>query len=609
MKKTLILLSIYVLLSDYVGAQPINMVEREMRFSADTLMNRYHRGEIDFKESYNTPKESDEVQTENNSQVSNISSFEVESEVHAAINPADSNNIVISPIFQDEFSSNPQLYCSVYYTTNGGDSWRLSNFRTPVYQFSNVLIRGGGDPVLAFDNNGRVYMTWLYFFMNTQGKTYTALYWAYSDNGGRDWIEPEDPFITLFSSVNSSNIKLADKQWMAVNKNNDLFVSYTLLDQKEGGQNSSIEVAKLPSGKEKFNPPVNISGNLSGLTQFSTLTVDLNHNVHVMYAELKKDGSLILNHSISEDNGETYKFRNVVSQINMPMSIFDQTGSLDTIIGITTRRLYPAPLIVADNHSKSKFKNNLYAVWNGNGINRNEGRKMDIYFSKSTNGGRSWENPKVLSREDNSRPVSQYYPSIAVNADGLIAVSYYDRNDDVNFDTKTDYVIQYSYDGGVSFTAPKKVSAFSTDFSSIGERNNKFGIGEYNMLILNKDYAMPVWADGREGDGKVRIYAAKISLDTNGIEILYSLNTLNKFTDAYFIDNEQLRVEKVFSRESEYSFLIYDVSGKKLIETDSQIGELGASFDIVNLDNLISGVYFIQLKTDFGLSVIKFIKN
>lgn len=609
MKKTLLLLIIYVTLTDFVGAQPINMIEREMRYSADTLMSRYLRGEIDFENSYDTPKESDKIQSEDNSQISSINSFEVESEVHAAINPIDSNNIVISPIFQNEFSSNPQLYCSVYYTTNGGDSWRQSNFKTPIYQFNNVLIRGGGDPVLAFDNNGRVYMTWLYFFMNTQGKTYTALYWAYSDNGGKDWEEPDDPFITLFSSSNSSNIKLADKQWMTVNKNNDLFVSYTLLDQKEGGQNSSIEVAKLPSGKEEFDPPVNISGNLSGLTQFSTLTVDLNQNIHVMYAELKRDGSLILNHAISDDEGKTFKKINIVSQINMPMSIFNQTGSLDTIIGITTRRLYPAPLIVSDNHSKSKFNNNLYAVWNGTGINRNEGRKMDIYFSRSTNGGKNWENPKVLSRELNSRPVSQYYPSIAVNEDGLIAVSYYDRNDDVNFDTKTDYVIQYSYDGGNSFTAPKKVNAFSTDFSSVGDRNSKFGIGEYNMLILNKDYAMPVWADGREGDGKVRIYAAKIDLDTNGIEILYSLNTLNKFTNAYFIDDNKLRVEKVFSRESVFSLLIYDMSGKKLIETDSQIGKIGASFDIVSLENLIPGVYFIQLKTDFGLSVIKFIKN
>lgn len=609
MKKVFIIFIIYVFISDIVGAQPINMIEREMRYNADTIMNRYKRGEIDFNQTYDYRKEDNQIQSEDNSLVSNINSIEVESEVHAAINPIDSNNIVLSPIFQRDVEINPQLYCSIYFTKNGGDTWMLSKFRTPIYQYDNVRITGGGDPVLAFDNNGRVYLTWLYFFLNKSGTLHSALYWSYSDDGGDTWNEPKNPFISLYKSNNSEKIKLADKQWMTTNKNNDLFVSYTLIDQSEVGQSSSIQVAKLPTGKDKFDPPITISGAFVGLTQFSTITVDYNQHIHIMYAELRRNGDIILIHSKSTDSGKSFTNSNLVSEILLPKSILNQSGSLDTIIGITTRRLYPAPMLVADNHATSKYKNNLYAVWNANGIKNNEGRKMDIYFSKSTNGGNSWDNPKVLSREVNSRPVSQYYPSIAVNTDGIIAVSYYDRNEDVNRDTKTSYVIQYSYDGGISFTSPKKVSAFSTDFSQIGDNNNQFGVGEYNTLLLQKDFAMPVWADGREGDGKVRIYAAKVSLDTNGIEIIYSLNTLNKLTNAYFIDNNQLKLEKIFTKESEYSFIFYDLSGKKLLETEVKNGTLGVSNDIINLDNLISGVYFIQLKTDYGYSVVKFVKN
>lgn len=611
MKRIILTLLLYGFLCNYVEAQPINMIEREMRFSPDSLRNRYLRGEIIFDNNYPKSRKESKIQSENETQVSDLSNFEVESEVYAAINPKDSNNIVVSPIFQNETSSNPELFCSVYYTLNGGNSWNTSNFRTPTYQFDDAMLLGGGDPVLAFDNNGRVYLTWLYLFQTANGNLHTTLYWAYSEDGGANWIEPNNPFISHFimSSVNASKVRLADKQWMAVNKNNDLFVSYTYIEQTSIGQTADIYVAKLPYGSTNFEKPIKISGPFSGLCQFSTITIDLNQNIHLLNAELKRDGELLLIHSISEDGGNTFKQNSYVSSISMPKSIFNQSGSRDTVVGITTRRLYPAPMIMADASPTSKYKNHLYAVWNGNGVTKNLGNKLDIYFSKSIDGGQHWESPKILSREKNSRPVSQFYPSIAVNSDGVIAVSYYDRNEDVNFDTHTDYVIQYSYDGGKSFTEPKKVNTISTDFRDIGEKNGDFGIGEYNMLLLTNNYAMPIWADGREGDGRVRIYAAKVGLDTNGIEVLYSLSAFNKINNVYIDANNNLVVEKVFTKESNFKYTLYNLSGKLIFETDERKGEKGYTEDKISLENLITGVYFIYLDTDIGYSVAKFIKN
>lgn len=611
MKRIIITLILYVLLYNYVDAQPINMIEREIRYSPDTLMNRYLRGEIDFNNNHIKSAKESKIQSDNDIQVSDLDNFEVESEVHAAINPNDSNNIVVSPIFQNESGSNPELFCSVYYTKNGGLTWHTSQFRSQTFQYDNVMILGGGDPVLAFDNNGRVYMTWLYLFQTIDNRLHTTLYWSYSDDGGVTWIEPKNPFISHYemASINSSKIKLADKQWMAVNKNNDLFVSYTYIEQTSIGQSSAIYIAKLPNGSEEFDKPIRVSNDLSGLTQFSTITVDYNQNIHLMNAELKRNGQLLLVHTVSKNNGLSFVSNSYVSSISMPRSIFNQTGSKDTVVGITTRRLYPAPMLIADNNKKSPYKNYLYAVWNGNGITNNLGNKMDIYFSRSLDGGTNWETPKILSRELNSRPVSQFYPSIAVNKEGVIAVSYYDRNDDVNFDIKTDYVIQFSYDGGKSFTKPKKVNTISSDFREIGAKNGDFGIGEYNMLLMNNSLAMPIWADGREGDGKVRIYTAKIGLDSNGIEVLYSLSSFNKINNVYFNKNKDLIVEKIFTKDSRYNYLLYDLSGKKILETGETLGEKGYTEDKISLDNLITGVYFIYLNTELGYSVAKFIKN
>jgi hypothetical protein len=214
-----------------------------------------------------------------------------------------------------------------------------------------------------------------------------------------------------------------------------------------------------------------------------------------------------------------------------------------------------------------------------------------------------------LNRENNSRAVSQYYPSLAINKKGVIAVSYYDRNDDVNFDIHTDYVIQFSYDGGQSFTEPKKITSIPTDFRDVGINNGSFGIGEYNMLIFQDEQAIPVWADGREGDGKVRIYTTRTNQDTSGIEVLYSLESTNRITSAYFESLSVLIVEKLFTQESTYHYQLYDLEGNLKFETDVSDADKGMSTDRIDIDYLATGVYFVRLKTDYGYSVAKFIKN
>jgi len=611
MIRILIIIILYVFIPYLVVSQPMNMIQRELRFHPDSLTYRFDRNEFESSKRVLEPQKlNNRTMDTEETELSRLRDYEVESEVHAAINPSDSNNIIISPIFQNDNKSNPELFCSIYYTTNSGLTWNLSDYRTNPIGYDNVSILGGGDPVLAFDYRGRAYLTWLNLFQTSDKKIHTALLWAYSDDGGRTWIEPEKPYITHF--VNSSNvnlIKMADKQWLTVNRNNDLFVSYTFIESTTVGQNSAIYVSKLSNDKAEFDDPVKVSSTLSALTQFSTITVDEKQDLHIMYLELYRNKEMLLLHSKSTDNGNSFKSVSYVSSLTMPKSILDQSGSIDTIVGITSRRLYPAPLIVADNKPTSKYKNNLYAIWNANGVSRNEGKKMDIYFSRSTDGGKRWEKAKILNRELNSRAVSQYYPSLAINKNGVIAVSYYDRNEDVNFDIHSDYVIQFSYDGGISFTEPRKMTTIPTDFREVGLNNSSFGIGEYNMLIFQDEQAIPVWADGREGDGKVRIYTTRTNQDTNGIEVLYSLESTNRITNAYFENLSLLIVEKLFTKESSYHYELYDIEGNLKFKTDITEGEKGISLDKIDLNSLVTGVYFVRLKTSNGYSVAKFIKN
>src|SRR5205823_7607080 len=62
-----------------------------------------------------------------------------------------------------------------------------------------------------------------------------------------------------------------------------------------------------------------------------------------------------------------------------------------------------------------------YENWNGN--------DMDVMFTESTNGGRTWSAPvKVNDNVDPSgAPTDQFQPSVAAGPGGAVAVAFYDR--------------------------------------------------------------------------------------------------------------------------------------------------------------------------------------
>jgi hypothetical protein len=85
---------------------------------------------------------------------------------------------------------------------------------------------------------------------------------------------------------------------------------------------------------------------------------------------------------------------------------------------------------------------NLYAVWQDNRFNGID----QVAFSQSTNGGMTWSTPiKVNQTPDNSNNLLEqaFLPSVAVNDDGTVVVTYYDfRNDDTStLIASTDYFV------------------------------------------------------------------------------------------------------------------------------------------------------------------------
>ncbi len=536
-----------------------------------------------------------------------------ESEVHAIINPTDTNNIVVSPIKSDQ---NNGISCPVYYTTDFGDTWQVSSFVNMPHE-SGKSSMGGGDPVFAADNNGRIYFSWIDLYGDLgdliAGSMPMGIFWAYSDDGGATWTQPEHDTILLghMNPLTSAVIDpVSDKQWMTVDRTNgqyegNLYISYVTIGQRpDSSAFYMIKCKTKPADTLAFTTEANVTDTTGAsqflFVQFSSLAVDNNGNVHVTFYGSRDGYELAVYHSVSTDGGQSFSVPNKISDVKFNLPIF-QVEPYDTIPGINSQRTYPSPYVAADQNN-----GNIYMTWTAFGINSDAGQKSQIYFSKSTDNGATWSTPIVIN--DDNANVDNYYSSITVAPNGNVVVSWYDRRGDVTNNINTNYYYAVSTDGGNTFGENLQVTIFSTDFSTVGNANSNFGIGEYTQVLSTGNYTIPVWTDGRTNDGDLNIYAAFLSPTFTGVNRLQTINENISLSNVYpnpvsNVANADLSVKA----QTNVNVSIIDAKGVvvKNIFNKTISGKQTITF---NVDDLENGNYFIKVNSkDFGKIIKSFI--
>ena len=122
-----------------------------------------------------------------------------------------------------------------------------------------------------------------------------------------------------------------------------------------------------------------------------------------------------------------------------------------------------------------------YAVWTDNRFN--DGSHNDVVLSKSTDGGLTWSAPAKVS--GNPAGVDAFTPSVEVNAAGQVAVSWYDFRNDVAGDAaaSTDFWNRISSDGGTSWVE-QRVTAASFDITTapVAPASRGYFLGDYMGL-------------------------------------------------------------------------------------------------------------------------------
>jgi hypothetical protein len=537
-----------------------------------------------------------------------ISTSYPESEVHAAINPHDTNNIVISPIH----NGNGSFYMPIYYTTNFGTSWSKSTF-SPKPTMGGVTVTGGGDPLFAYDADGTIYYTWIdtYLYSASSDTSHGVIYWAYSQDGGKTWKRSSHDVVTSnWTQYNSAHSSIAnttgfdDKEWLAVDRNpsspykSTLYMAWSRL----GKDDATVLLARKLPGVDSFEAPVRVSGTNFVKIQYTSIGVDAHGGIHVTFMGSEDASSYGIYQAYSADGGKTFNPAVKISDAFIPYVSGGQP-----IFGIRLNGNYPCPHLSIDTTNSG----NLYMVWDAYGTSEDLGNGSQIYFSRSTDNGQTWSDAtRVNTDEQDGTTIDHFFPSIAVDNRGEITVGWYDRREDPDNNQIGRYYLGHSSDQGqhwINVPVATKPMDFSHVQDKSGGQTYGFGIGEYTQMLVTPNYIIPVWSDDRTNDGNVRIYASFIStkqmLQTGAVaptkvaSIEGGLSVLTTYPNPAV---STVHFTYQLETESHVRAETTDVRGEvlsTLFDKNSSEGDHEFSFDVANMPN---GTYYLTLESDRG---------
>lgn len=518
---------------------------------------------------------------------------EVESEVHAAINPTDTANIIVSSNYVGS-TANSTNY--IYYTNDFGTTWSKSTFSTsPGVQGAFIL--GGGDPMFAFDASGKAYFSWINLYFSGFNVNFD-LFWASSVNGGNSWTRETVDYIGSAAGFTSG----FDKQWMEVDRTasspyfGNLYCSFFEID---GNTNETyIGVRNKPASGNAFGQTTaRITDNTYKFVQFSSLTVDALGKVHVSFFGSQDSVNYALYHSVSTDGAQNFSTPYKISDVLIPRFSAGFSAN-DSLFGVTNARLYPCPYMIAD-QTGGAYANNLYMVWSAKGTLTDNATGFDVYFSRSTDGGVNWSAAQVLNNNTANLSSDQFYPSIGISPLGRVVVQWYDRRDD-NINKNAHLYVTYSDNGGATFAPDIKVTDQSMDFSEVGSQNGGFGIGEYNAILATDNYILPVWADGRTNDGDLDLKMAYVNVNGVNTDVEY----INTLTDKIKITNigpnpanDRLNYSLEVTKPGKLNVQVFDLKGALITQTESNINT-GNNNSFIATNQISAGTYFVKFMYD-----------
>ncbi len=265
---------------------------------------------------------------------------------------------------------------------------------------------GFGQQNIAVDSSGNINVVW-HAFVGSAGNV--DIFFSRSADGGATFSTPKDI---------SSSLLFSTAQQIALDSSGNINVVWH--GEAFGSSITDIFFSRSTDGGATFSTPKNLSNNTgfcSSCSRLAQIAIDSGGNIDVVWEGLAGFGNIDIFFSGSGDGGATF---------STPKNLSNNAGTSQ------------GAQIAVDSSG------NINVVW----VDNNPGNQ-DIFFSGSSDGGTTFSVPKNLSNNTGQ----SYNPHIAVDPTGDINILWEDTTPG-----NVDVFFSRSSDGGATFSTPKSLS-------------------------------------------------------------------------------------------------------------------------------------------------------
>jgi hypothetical protein len=409
----------------------------------------------------------------------------LEFEPYVAVDPTNSNHLV-GAWTQD---LNRGIVAGVSF--NGGNTWQS-------VVIPGISLCSGGTypyafhPWVSFASNGAIYLS--AGGTETLGDFPKSVLVSKSTDGGFTWGSPttfvaggNDFYGKATITADPTNAQFAYAVWTGIHggRGTTMFTRTT-----DGGQSWEPARVIFDGGSNDDS----LASQLVGLPD-GTLV-----NIFAQQRHGSNSGGIAhyawkLSVIGSTDHGQTWLPRNDFGPEILPLDDTQQAPVANPDGGLNIHALNWVFDVAGD-----PANGNLYAVWSDARFSNFQ--YNSIAFSSSTDGGFTWSGPIKINQTPDNIPAGNrqaFLPSVAVNQDGVVAVTYYDfRNNTPAPGLQTDVWMVHAHPGGLtnpaSWSSENRLTPASFNMEVPAPKPDGYFLGDYQGLVAMGKHFGAFWA-------------------------------------------------------------------------------------------------------------------